>query len=414
MADFLDILKGARVRLTTAFPYYGRVAFALQFVESKGLGTLAVDKYWRCYYDPDLITQDMGQGRPWTVEEITGVLAHECNHLLRIHLERLPVGINPMAWNLAGDAEINDDLGPHLKKYGQGVLLPDGLVLPSTFDPPCPDGLTAEEYLQHLQKHAKKDGDGIPLYDGNDCGSAAGGPSRDYEETPDPKNGKGVSDTQGDLIRRQVAKDVQDYKKATGTTAGELDRWADDLLNPTIDWRRALAAWIRQAVDYVKGDFDYSYTHPTFKKGWSFEPGEDWILPGFETPIPSIAVAIDTSGSMSGKELQKAVSEVKGICEALQGGAALRVYAVDAALHSSQQVFDAKQIKSLKGGGGTDMGVGIAQAEKDKVNICVVITDGYTPWPTTQPKCKVIVALMPNTPADNIPSWAKVVQITND
>jgi predicted metal-dependent peptidase len=416
--DFLDSLKAARVRMTTFFPYYGRVAFALQFVEQPGLGTLAVDKYWRCYYDPELGTKPFGDNKaPLTVDELVGVLAHECNHILRDHMVRLPTGVNPLVWNIAGDAEINDDLGPHLKTYGNGCVLPDGLVYPKDFAPPAPDGLTAEEYLQHLRNNAQEGGDGIPIdMQGKpDCGSASGGPSREYEKPADPSNGEGVSEAQGDLIRRQTAQDVQDYKKSTGTSAGDLDRWSEEMLNPTVDWRKVLSAELRMAVAYSEGDYDYSFRKPNYRSGWEMEPGRDWIRPGTQSPVPEIGVVIDTSGSIGKKDLEAAMGEVKGICETLNGSIPLRVYAVDAAVHSTERVFDAKQVSSLKGGGGTDMGVGIAKAEKDKVNICVVITDGYTPWPTRSPKCRVIVALLPGySQADAVPHWAKVVEITND
>lgn len=405
---FIDDLRAARVRLTTVFPYYGRIAFALQFVEKPGLGTLGVDKNWRCYYDPEVKNM-------WTVEELTGVLAHECNHLLRIHMDRMPMGINPMVWNICGDAEINDDLSKHLKQYGNGISLPDGCVYPNKFTPPAPDNLTAEEYLRHLRDNASDDpnGKGMPLYDDyKDCGSAAGGKPREYEDGADPANGQGVSETQGDLIRRQTAKDVVEHQKATGQDAGELGRWAEELLNPTIDWRKALSAIIRNAYAYSKGEFDYTYRSPSYRKGWSMEEGKNYIMPGTESPIPSVTCIVDTSGSIGQKELTQAVTEIKGICEALDNNTPLTVMAVDAAIHSTKQVFDAKQVTELRGGGGTDMRLGIAAAVKNRSQICIVITDGYTPWPDSRPKTKVVVALLPNGDSSKVPAWAKLVQIT--
>lgn len=59
--------------------------------------------------DPDLL---VGPGA-WSAQVVGAVLLHEVGHLLRSHAERadaLPQPHSHMAWEFAGDAEINDDL----------------------------------------------------------------------------------------------------------------------------------------------------------------------------------------------------------------------------------------------------------------------------------------------------------------
>ncbi len=49
------------------------------------------------------------------------------------------------------------------------------------------------------------------------------------------------------------------------------------------------------------------------------------------------------------------------------------------------------------GGGGTDMGEGIAQAValRARPSVVVVLTDGWTPWPQTPPpRTKVVAGLI--------------------
>ena len=71
-------------------------------------------------------------------------------------------------------------------------------------------------------------------------------------------------------------------------------------------------------------------------------------------------------------------------------------------------MFDVSEIKSiLKGGGGTDMGVGIMQAMESKPDVIIVITDGLTPWPAN-PGVPVIVCLFEDR---DVPSWARKVII---
>ena len=63
------------------------------------------------------------------------------------------------------------------------------------------------------------------------------------------------------------------------------------------------------------------------------------------------------------------------------------VLACDAAVAPAQRVTSARQVK-LIGGGGTDMGAGIAAASalRPRPAIAVVLTDGDTPWPQVAPK----------------------------
>jgi len=72
----------------------------------------------------------------------------------------------------------------------------------------------------------------------------------------------------------------------------------------------------------------------------------------------------------------------------------------------------------LQGGGGTDMGVGIAAAGqlRPTPKIIVVLTDGFTPWPDTLPKGveSMIVCLTVGDSLATAPSWAKKILIEGD
>ena len=186
-------------------------------------------------------------------------------------------------------------------------------------------------------------------------------------------------------------------------------RWADDLLEPKVDWRRALAAEVRAGVGSVAGCVDYSYMRPSRRASVT----GDVIMPALRRPLPTVAIVIDTSGSMSNDLLAAAVAEVKGI---LQGvgldGDHLHVLSCDAYVHGVQRITSARQIE-LRGGGGTNMGAGIDAALelRPSPSVVVVLTDGYTPWPADPPKrARVVVGLVGagHWPA---PSWARCVRI---
>ena len=134
------------------------------------------------------------------------------------------------------------------------------------------------------------------------------------------------------------------------------------------------------------------------------------ILPGLRSPVPSVAVVLDTSASMGTDEVTSALSEIQGVLKIL--GSPTTVLATDAVVHNVQRISSVKQIKVL-GGGGTDMGVGIAEAAKlrPRPDVIIVVTDGYTPWPDRAAYgIKTVVATL----GEKGPRWATTVNIKKD
>jgi predicted metal-dependent peptidase len=180
-------------------------------------------------------------------------------------------------------------------------------------------------------------------------------------------------------------------------------------LRAKIDWRKVLAAELRRGIADVSGSVDYSYRRPSRRASVS----NDVVLPSLRRPVPEVAVVCDTSGSMTESLLALVLAEVEGLLRGVGLGArSTRILACDASVHSVQRVASARQLEMV-GGGGTDMGEGIATAMKlrPRPAVIVVLTDGYTPWPSRAPKgARVVVGLLgPRAPA--APPWARSVRI---
>jgi len=437
-------LQAARLRVVAGHPYLAAALYALQTVALPGLGTLAVDQHWRLYYDAAAMAE-------WSAAELAGVLIHEVSHLLRGHARRgEEMQADPNRWNLAADAEINDDL------LAERVALPDWVVTPAKLGQP--DGRLAEEYYAALAGDAspqqqggaddEQEGDasatartassttasapsrkggasskgGSPVRKGGAsglhdtprpaagrCGSAAHGHPEPWE-LPSPAEGgpPGVTDTEAELVRRQVAEAVRNAASSTsrGSVPAHWRRWAEEVLRPApVDWRRELAAAIRRAAAQVAGATDYSYRRP------SRHQSGDIILPTLSAPVPEVAVVVDTSGSVADTMLGQALAQVGCILRACGMDRGVTILAVDAEVATCQRVYRPTQIK-VAGGGGTDMRVGIqaAMALRPRPDVVVVFTDGYTPWPEQPPAARVVVGLL-GAGAPTPPSWARVVRI---
>jgi predicted metal-dependent peptidase len=389
-------LAAARLWAATRFPYLATGLFGAQVIAEAGSGTVSVDEGWRMRADPDLVAG-------WTPAQLGSVLVHHVCHLLRTHGERAQAaGVgreDAPAWVRAADAEINDDL------VQAGLDLPGRPVLPR--DLGAADGLLAEQYFEAMRGARTTDrsaprGEGEAAAAWLDCGSGADGVPRPGEGPP------GLPAWQADLLRRQVAQDVIEHGKLPGTVPAGLLRWAEQVLSPKVNWRKLLAAELRRAVAEVSGAVDYSYRRPSRRSASS----GDVVLPALRRPVPEVAVVCDTSGSMTADLLAEALAEVEGLLRAVGLARQVRVLACDTAVGPAQRVRSARQVQ-LVGGGGTDMGAGIAAAAalRPRPAVTVVLTDGYTPWPALAPKGMRVVAglLGPRAPA--APGWARAVRV---
>lgn len=401
-------LQAARIRLAKEHPYLASAAWALQPVPKPGLRTIAVDMYWRLYFDPVLLPQ-------WPVEVMEGALYHEICHLLRNHPERMRC-FNPRLSNIATDAEINDDL------IREGVKLPAQPVTPESIGQP--ENLLAEEYYAALEmQEGSSSADETKNQEMSDlpmenetprpgsglCGSCATGQIALWEDKPPGKeSSSGLSQVEGELIRRDVAKQIREHLRGQGCVPGHWSRWAEEKLYPKGDWRKQLAAAVRFAAADITGAADYSYRRPSRRQGQA--GNGEVIFPSMRFPVPSVAVVADTSGSISQKMLAQSLAEISGILKSLGQKEGIHVLAVDQTVEFCRRVFRTEQIQ-LAGGGGTDMGVGLEAAAslKPLPQLGIVITDGHTAWPDRPPRgMKVIVVLFGDVTA---PEWAKVIRI---
>ncbi|MBA3019613.1 VWA-like domain-containing protein [Propionicimonas sp.] len=398
--DEWEAFRLARLVAAEWQPYLMHAMFAVQPVAAPGLGTFAVDGEWRLYLDPARL---VGPDR-WLTPLAAGVLLHEIGHLIRDHAGRaaqLPLPRHRLAWNLAGDAEINDDL------IAASVPLPVGVVTPDALG--CEDGDLAEVYYRALT--ARRD---LPDDGGDGCGSGSGCAAVRGELPAGVGLGEGVGvpvdPAAGDMVRRRVAAAVREALEGVGrgSVPAGMARWAQGVLAPpVIGWDRLLASAIRRGIGDRAGRVNYTYRRPSRRQ----VPGI--VRPAMRAPLVRVSVVVDTSGSMSQSDLDAAMGEVGGVLRS--SGVArdgLRLVSCDAAAATSRRVRQVSSVE-LVGGGGTDMRVGIAAAESDRPapDVVIVLTDGDTPWPDAPGRAHLICAVISRQEPDDTPEWATTVHI---
>jgi predicted metal-dependent peptidase len=418
----LDHQKLAAARLVALGlqPFLGTALFALRVAPAPGLGTFAVSEDFLLFVDPVALDR-------WSVPEVAGVLLHEVGHVVRDHAGRArTLGVNASEsalWNVAADAEINDDL------VHDGVTLPSG-VLPKTLG--LPAGKTAERYFWALRSRRFPE----PV----DCGSGchAGEPPTDSpmdlarreleaddarsddapSQTLKPESSVpvvsrgavGLSEAERVLVRIRVAEAVRERAKQrqTPNKTNGWTRWAEAIEGPGLDWRSELRRWFRASTAATRGRNDYSYSRP------SRRTVSGVVLPGLIAHPPLVAIIVDTSGSMSDQMVGRAWNEVLAAIRSVGVRRhQVRVYSTDTVATRVAVASMGKRVP-LIGGGGTDLREGITAAIRDrpKPGLIVVFTDGETPWPDQRPSCPVTIVLLRQGGVDiTTPSWARTVTI---
>jgi predicted metal-dependent peptidase len=375
-------LQAARVRAAHQRAYFAPALFNLVPVETTLIGSMAVDAHWRLYYNDEWVATH-------SVEQNASLLIHEVSHLLRDHDGRKKAGgfTDHRRWNTAGDCEINDDLQA------------EGLPLPG--DPPMPGkygletGNNAEIYYRQLpvppRTTARATADKAPQT-WQDCGSGAHGERR-FWELPADDGGEGavpsVDRLKAELVRRDVARRIEEMSPYGGDVSLAWRRWARATLVPKVDYMATIRHAVRRALrDCTLGRYDRTYRRPHRRQACYGE----FIMPSFYQPRPRPGFLIDTSCSMGESQLARAVTELASLTRQLGYGADVVVACCDAAVHDVRKVFTGTQVE-LYGGGGTDMSVGLrafVERKSAPIDLLVIVTDCQTPWPTEVPPFPVI------------------------
>ena len=407
-------VMAARIVAQARWPYLSTLLFNLKIVESSQLPTLAVDDGWRMYYSPDFVMEQ-------TAEALATMVLHEALHCVNQHGPRFRALSQSrhlhVTWNFAGDVGINHVLDRAQMPWGDFEPLRFTHLSKFDVNPEMGTEKIFFTIVEYYEQHPEE----VDQF--SDCGSIIGGEARDYEISRGDSDNPAIKSDQQDVIRDQVAQEIlkHAYAKGIGSIPGELLRWAQELLEPTIDWRKALAGAFRTSLATVLGRRDYVYTRPSRRQSAMRIGNHEIILPSMRKPAPpAIAIIVDTSGSIGNDEITLFLSEVDGIVNANGISQGVTVIPCDADIGEIQKLRSRGAITSLKltGGGGTDMGVGIAAAGKLRPTpkIVIVLTDGFTPWPTSLPKGveTLIVCLTAEESLSTTPNWAKTILIEKD
>lgn len=192
-----------------------------------------------------------------------------------------------------------------------------------------------------------------------------------------------LDDYEEDLLDERILKayEVASLKDmaSRGTIPLGVERYIKALKEPQINWREYLQAFIQENI------VDYSFSPPD-KRFQDY----DFILPDLnesEIVIKNILFMVDTSGSMSEKEITDCYSEINGAIQQYNGKLKGYIGFFDAEVAKVEPFdYDTDITKIIPfGGGGTDFSKIFTYIKENMIDelpsSVVILTDGYCPFP---------------------------------
>lgn len=295
--------------------------------------------------------------------EAVFVICHEVGHAMWQHMGRGKKyhdggfegkPFNHRAWNYAGDYVIND----MLVKSKIGKMPGRGLI-----DAKYTSGMLVDDVYREVMKDPPQEDGGFDI----------------HILAPDKAN---------QAEWKRAAKSAANAAKAMGKLPEQLERFVDKLLNPKVPWQEKL----RHHVTRCASRDSTTWAKPNKRRLIN----QGVVMPSFTGFCAGhIVVAVDTSGSISEKELTAFMSELQMILDTSKP-IRCTVLAIDAALHDVTELADGDSLidnmPPLKGGGGTSFVPAFewCRTEDTLPATLIYFTDMCGLFPDEQPEYPVI------------------------
>lgn len=400
----------ARVGFMTSSPFYAHIFYAeCKEVFTTEVPTAATDGR-RIYINPEYLEK-------LKPAEAVFVYAHEVDHIInrdpqrmRAHKHSNDVRGKPFDaqhFNVTFDYRINAGL----IEQGVGMMNPSWCYAPDVSG----DEIGEDVYVKKW-KDKKGGGSGAvattwgssgkaPKGAQPDAASAQHGMDQLMEPEVDPVTGA-VDELSDQELKEAVAR-AATAAKAMGNMPANLQRKIDEILAPQVDWRKH----IRMLMTGKIGNRSETWERPN-RRRLVLNPLV--IMPGRRGyGCELAAVAVDTSGSISDKELNTFLAEVGGILADVRPKEVI-FFACDAKVQQTERLRSLDELgevkaKGVKGGGGTSFIPPFEELEKLNLRpeTFVYCTDMMGQFPEEPPPYPVIWAAT----TDHVAPWGETIRV---
>jgi predicted metal-dependent peptidase len=361
MSNIYEDLSKIGKQLMISEPFYGIFMSTLNKVVRKDVPTAGVSKHNINY---QLALNEEFWNSLDNDKKKIGLLKHELLHICFNHLEDRDWYPNHELHNIAADLEINQYLALEYHPT------PDIILLSSFPELNLPAFAGTKVYYELLQKALDK-GSSPSLQEMMDALTGNGDGDGNGGLHPTWKEFDGMSEADAKLAKAQIEHQIKgiinEHKnQGRGFVPSELQSWVDAMFEdraPAYDWKAYFRRFFSSSSKiYTKK------TRRKLNKRFSENPALKI------KPKKNVLVGVDTSGSVSEKDLIEFFSEIQHMYKT---GVTITVAEGDANINHVYE-YKGKMPEFVTGRGGTDMNPFIEYFNKHKeFNSLIILTDGY-------------------------------------
>lgn len=313
-------LSVAYSKLSLREPFIAAVMTRIRREISDEVPTAATDGT-RVIYNPDFMDK-------CSDEELFGLTLHESLHIILMHMWRRGER-DPKLWNVANDAIIN----AYIRK--RQYQLPEGGVDVGWVR----DDMDSEYVYKRMKK--QQDDKQQQSNSGDDGDGDDDAPAGGFDGTGD------LMDAPSDATMTDLEATIQasaEMAKACGQGSALIDNILKGAGKSRVDWRNEMRAMLTSA-----SNDDYTYRRPSRR----FIAQGTYLPSLYSEGLGPVLIAIDSSASMTQRELEQIASETQQIFGDLNP-AFVRVVYCDTQIQRTQDFQQGDDVElSCRGGGGT-------------------------------------------------------------
>lgn len=387
-----ELIKGI-VDIARHKEFYGHVVQQLERVivsdthrvQTAAVGRIPGDRFIKMYLSRKFfgdLFEKHGKQKGWTY--MLGVLEHEIIHIVFGHL--FLIFQDKTRGNVAKDLVVNGIL--------PSDTLPEGHVHPEMYG--FERGKSSMWYYTHLQDNKTYQ---------KQCANGDFGVGGIMSHI---MSSHGMwEDVKDDMVSKEFAKDIvrkakELCNKNYGDVPGAVLQQIDDLLKTEkaiVPWGKVLRMFVASCAESI-----LDYTVKRISRRYGTRPGTR------KGDVLNIAVAVDTSGSISDQQLAIFFNEIKWIWK---NGAKITVYEADCTV-CAVYPFKGKFNGKVHGRGGTDLEPVLKEVE-GKYDALIYFTDFYAPEITHRYKIPTLWVLHSDLDRSAYPvKWGRHIRIDDN
>jgi len=384
-----ELIKGI-VDIARHKEFYGHIVQQLERVmvgddhriQTAAVGRVAGERFIKMYLSRKFFNglfEKYGKNKGWTY--MLGVLEHEIIHIVFGHL--FLIFQDHTRGNVAKDLVVN------------GIIpdgnLPEGHVLPEHYG--FERGKSTMWYYTHLQNNKKYQ---KQCYDGQfGVGGILSHIMSSHSMWDDVKDDPVAKEFAKDIVRKSKELCNKNYGDIPGSVLDQIE----DLLKherPIVPWAKVLRMFVASCAESI-----LDYTVKRISRRFGTRPGTR------KGDVLHIAVAVDTSGSISDEQLKIFFNEIRWIWK---NGAKITVYEADCHV-CAVYPFKGKFTGKVHGRGGTDLEPVLKEVE-GKYDALIYFTDFYAPTIEKQYRIPVLWVLHTEMEQSSYPvKWGRHIRI---